>query len=351
MTSDPTRKMLPQKAALVARWGTVALVVMTIARPAVGEETAENRDAVQRLIADAVAEYDAGRFEEARALFRTAQNQLPSARTLRGIGMASFELRDYVEASRTLTASLKEQRRALTPDQRRHVNGLLARAETFVGRFAVRLAPPDSSLFVDEKPAEREPDGALLLPFGRHRIIARCPTCAETERVIQVLGGERQDLVIALEPVTVTVQATGQGTGQGLEGAPAAADVASHARGVSDQPSVSVQPIRARSSVGAAAVVGGAAVLVAAGAVASALWWRDRARELDVCRAVANRCQNQAAVEGERNTAAGVTLGLTATAVTAGIVAAVLWSRRGPAQTQTLACFAVGKGASCAMSF
>ena len=54
------------------------------------------------LIGDAVAEYDAGHFQEARALFRQAHEKSPTARTLRGIGMCSFELRDYVEAARAL---------------------------------------------------------------------------------------------------------------------------------------------------------------------------------------------------------------------------------------------------------
>src|SRR5262249_43441282 len=72
------------------------------------DEGTDERGAVQGLIADAVAEYDAGHFEEARALFRRAQAEAPSARTLRGIGMASFELRDYVEADRALAAALGE---------------------------------------------------------------------------------------------------------------------------------------------------------------------------------------------------------------------------------------------------
>jgi len=59
---------------------------------------------------DAVAEYEAGHYQEARALFRQAHEKSPTARTLRGIGMASFELRDYVEATRALTASLRDVR-------------------------------------------------------------------------------------------------------------------------------------------------------------------------------------------------------------------------------------------------
>ena len=96
---------------------------------------------VSVLIGDAVAEYDAGHYQEARALFRQAHEKQPTARTLRGIGMCSFELRDYVEASRNLSASLRETRRPLTSEQKRHADALLARANTFIGRFTVKVQP------------------------------------------------------------------------------------------------------------------------------------------------------------------------------------------------------------------
>ena len=90
---------------------------------------------VSVLIGDAVAEYDAGHFQEARALFRQAHESPPTARTLRGIGMCSFELRDYVEATRSLGASLRDTRRPLTERSRNGTRRLLlARAHTFVGR-------------------------------------------------------------------------------------------------------------------------------------------------------------------------------------------------------------------------
>src|SRR6185295_14720316 len=90
------------------------LVAPAVARGAADHEAPESGDqAARALLARAIAEYDAGRFLEARALFRRAQQESPSARTLRGIGMASFELRDYVAASRALGMSLKETRHPL----------------------------------------------------------------------------------------------------------------------------------------------------------------------------------------------------------------------------------------------
>ena len=60
--------------------------------------------AYRRLIKEGLAEYEARHFDEARSLFQRAHDLNPNARTHRGIGMASFELRDYVSAVHNLSA-------------------------------------------------------------------------------------------------------------------------------------------------------------------------------------------------------------------------------------------------------
>ena len=165
---------------------TVSLLIfftLLIATVAATAQAAEDESTpVSVLIGDAVAEYDAGHFQEARALFRQAHERQPTARTLRGIGMCSFELRDYVEATRSLGASLRETRRPLTNEQKRHAELLLARAHTFVGRFTMKIKPANASLFVDGHPAELEPDGVMLLSFGRHQLSLRCARARRPRR-------------------------------------------------------------------------------------------------------------------------------------------------------------------------
>ena len=184
---------------------SLIFLVVAAAGPAVtatAQAADDDSTPVSVLIGDAVAEYDAGHFQEARALFRQAHERQPTARTLRGIGMCSFELRDYVEATRSLAASLRETRRPLTSEQKRHAELLLARAHTFVGRFTVKIKPANASLFVDGHPAELEPDGVLLLSFGRHQLSLRCASCAPTEKEqeITVSGGEHKEIELALAP-------------------------------------------------------------------------------------------------------------------------------------------------------
>src|SRR6185369_15657579 len=138
--------------ATVLPLAAVLIVGIVAARPRVVAAQEAETPQYRGLLSEAVAEYDARRYEEARALFRRAHEIAPNARTLRGIGMASFELREYVEALRALEGSLVEQRRPLTAPQRQQVEGLLERTRAFVGRFVLHLTPPDANLRVDGAP-------------------------------------------------------------------------------------------------------------------------------------------------------------------------------------------------------
>ncbi len=155
------------------------------------------------MLEEAVSEYDARRYEEARALFRRAHEIAPTARTLRGIGMASFELREYVEALRSLEGALVDKRRALTPLQRQQVEALIERTRAFVGRFFLKLSPKETVVHVDGSPAIIESDGGLLLSFGRHALIAEASGAVTESREINVIGGERQELSFQLRPEAV----------------------------------------------------------------------------------------------------------------------------------------------------
>jgi hypothetical protein len=313
----------------------VWLVSAALPRHAAARATDPNADTpAAQLITDAVSEYDAGRYDEARALFRLAHQKAPTARTLRGIGMASFELRDYVEAARSLAGALHEERRPLTDEQRKQVEGLLARVETFVGRFSLRVQPASNDLLVDGEPGGLESDGSLLLGFGHHRITARCPACTPTEKTIEVevLGGEHRELEIVFGPGA----------------APPAADLS--LRAAPPSPAVKDPVVVSERDATPWYWAGGAAVGVV-GAVAGALWWVNRGNELDSCRAAGDRCHNESTVSTERDVAIGLTVGLAAGAVASGVVAAVLWHRHDSAAAGAVACLS-GKGTvSCAIRF
>ena len=143
----------------------------------------------------AVAEFAAGHHAEARALFRQAHGMYPNARTLRGIGMCAFELREYAEAVRALGASLRDPRRPLNEEMTSQVRAALSRAEAFVGRYEVDV-PDGALLFVDDSaaPTSLEEDGSLLLSLGTHVVTTRRGSTTLADVRVEVRGGERERL-------------------------------------------------------------------------------------------------------------------------------------------------------------
>lgn len=172
------------------------LMVLGSAR---ADESAGEDARYRATLKEALAEYDANRFEEARILFRRAHELNPNARTLRSIGMASFELRDYVAALRALSAALVETRKPLNAEQRAHAQGLLDKSRMFVDVYALKIAPADARLLVDGRPVDAEPDGTILLGFGTHTFEASKPGYSTRTLSVNVRGGERKELSMTLE--------------------------------------------------------------------------------------------------------------------------------------------------------
>jgi tetratricopeptide (TPR) repeat protein len=153
------------------------------------------------VVARAIAEYDAGHWAEARSLFLQAHALLPSARTLRTLGMTSFELRSYARALQELQAALDDPRRPLPDDQRQQVAQLIEQTRAFVGRYRVRLAPKNAELLIDGAPRVLGQDGVLLLEVGGHELVARASGHSEIRRRLDVQGREDEQLVLELTSV------------------------------------------------------------------------------------------------------------------------------------------------------
>jgi hypothetical protein len=298
-------------------------------------ETAQYRG----LLEEAVSEYDARRYEEARALFRRAHDISPNARTLRGIGMASFELREYVEAMRSLEGSLADKRRPLTATQRQQVESLLERTRAFVGRFFLKLSPKETTLRIDGAPMTLESDGSLLLSFGRHSVIAEASGSMPENREINVIGGERQELAFQLRaaadvPPPIKPLGPGGEIGAGGDGGPSTE----------------------ASSTGAVWWYGAAGV-AAGGAIGALFWWRLMDRRYNEC--ASNRydpvlnprgCDNVETLSSSRRFAAGTTIAAASAALALAIVGTVTWVKKPEAGT-AIAC-GLGPGAvNCELKF
>lgn len=318
-----------------------ALALLSMGRPdyVFGQElpapVPKEDDAYRAAVRDALLEYDARHFEEARTLFRRAHDIEPNARTLRGIGMASFELRDYVTAVRALSAALVDTRKALTPEQREHTQGLLERSELFVDVFVLRINPPDTRVVIDGQSLEPETDGTVRLGFGSHIVEASKPGYMVRTFTINVHGGERRDLIVNLErqsPLPMPPPSPGGRS-------PVAPDVP--AAPAPEAPSV---------SAGWYWGAGGAALLgLAAGA-----WWIFEDAQLRSCRDSSDGlgCDNPSAIENRRNLA----IGGTAIAGTAAVTMAVIGVLRrkivsDAGAERRLSCVVGPAGISCTKAF
>ena len=173
--------------------------------------SAEQSPAYRETIAQALNEYDLAHYEEARSLFSKAHAMAPSARTWRGLGMAEFELRNYLSCIEDLEQALHDPVRPLSGALRAETEALLTRARDFVARVELNLQPAiGSSLSVDGAPAERRLDGSLLLPVGEHELEASAPGYLSARRKLSLVGGrtERVQITLARETAAAPASAT-----------------------------------------------------------------------------------------------------------------------------------------------
>jgi tetratricopeptide (TPR) repeat protein len=174
----------------------VLLCNVVRAEPPLTATPAQN--AYEPLIEEALQAYEAGRYAEARTMFRRAHALNPTSRTSRGIGMCSFNLGDYTDAVYQLEQALIDTRKPLSDEQLAHTRDLISRANARVGRFRLRLTPAEVVLRVDGNPPLILEGNELLVEAGQHEIEARAPGYLMAKSALRVDGGDRTTLVFHL---------------------------------------------------------------------------------------------------------------------------------------------------------
>lgn len=147
---------------------------------------------------EAVREFAAHNYEEARALFARAHALYPNARTERGLGLTQFELRNYGESIGHFEAALRSQVRPLPPDLRADTEQMLARARNFVALVRLDTRPVASRVLLDGLQVEVPEGGALLVQVGDHMLEVQAPGFVPDRRRLSVQGGEERTLTIVL---------------------------------------------------------------------------------------------------------------------------------------------------------
>lgn len=159
-------------------------------------ESAEYRE----LVAQALDEYQRGNFSEAKVYFSQAHALSPSARTMRGLGLSAYEMRDYVDAIGWFERALEATVRPLTGTMREEATRLLDRSGTFVSRLRVYVSPDNAVIRIDSQPVQKDADGMVLLGPGTHELVAEAPDHEPLTRSVRTVSGERIRLDLALSP-------------------------------------------------------------------------------------------------------------------------------------------------------
>jgi len=153
----------------------------------------------QELIKQALHEYRLGNFSEARAFFSRAHALSPNARTLRGLGMSSYELRNYVEAIDYFEQALDAKKRPLTRPMRKNVTKLLSQSRSFVTQLQLHVEPEHAETHIDTRPVTHDKDGNILLNPGTHELSVEAPDYEPIAHTIRTNGGESLTMNISLQ--------------------------------------------------------------------------------------------------------------------------------------------------------
>ena len=240
----------------------LCLCLVTHGAHAQSLEGVDYESAVERALS-ANAAHD---YATAKRYMEHAHALEPSARTLRGLGIIAYGEGDKVGALRRFEAALAEQTKPLPESLRASVAKLLVEVYAQLGRYELESAP-DAQLSVDDRPAERDAQGRVLLTRGTHKLSLREGASVRTLDV-RIMGGElgRLRFPDAAPGPASALTASRPGPRPRLASKPSQRDA---------QPSV-----RRRNPLAIGLASGGGAVLLASGGLA--LVARQRFHEAEV---------------------------------------------------------------------
>jgi hypothetical protein len=218
-------------------------------------------------IRKALQEYDLGNWQEAKLYFSDAHALYPNARTLRGLGITAYALRNYVEAVGFLGQALASEVRPLAGDLRSNASELLGLARRFVANVRLELQPSAATVRVDERMAQRDLDGSIWLDPGPHELVVSAPGFDSVSRRVNLDAGGQAIVALrlpasapvpAISPPPIAAEAPAATSGNALHrAAPAPTD------------SSSVAPWIVVGVSGAFAITGGVLLAVTASDISS----------------------------------------------------------------------------------
>jgi hypothetical protein len=162
-------------------------------------------DDYDSLLNRALAAHAVGEFEQAHALFTQAHALAPNARTLRGMGVASYQAGNMVRAVGELEEALAHPEKPLEGELRSAAQRLLERARAQVGMVELRVAPATAVLRVDGEAEARAVSVPLVLAPGSHRLHFSAEGHLEQQLELRIAPGAGQILSVRLVPAPPAV--------------------------------------------------------------------------------------------------------------------------------------------------
>ncbi len=144
--------------------GLLAFALVGLAAP--HSAGAQARSEYEAAIERAVAAYNDEDYAEAAKRFQRAHELWPNARTLRGIGMARFELGDHAGAAEALEAALTSNVVPLAGELRSDAQRLLREALARVGRLHLEIEPRTAQVTMDGVPKQTAPERPIIVAPG-----------------------------------------------------------------------------------------------------------------------------------------------------------------------------------------
>jgi tetratricopeptide (TPR) repeat protein len=176
-----------------------SLLTPVAASTAHAQSADETKARAKALFEQGVADYDAGRYEQALASFQEAYRIRPHP--LVNVNIANC----YDKLGKSLLAVFHFQRflesDAGSPAQRDEVNKALERLKPQVGKLLLRITPDGALAIIDQGEQRKSPIlEPIQLEAGKHDLEVKLAGYRAVQRPLIVKGGTTLELSISLEP-------------------------------------------------------------------------------------------------------------------------------------------------------
>lgn len=187
-----------------ARWWLVAALLAAAAGARAEEPTAVRRAEASARFERGVKLYDRGNYAAALAEFEAAQAAVPTYQLWLDVGLCQQKLFRYGAASRALRRYLDEGGARVGKAERAEVDRALAEIRSLAAEVEVQVEGAPARIEVDGAAEEQALSEPLLLPAGKHLIVASRGDDEPDRREVAVVSGQHLTLRLAPRPRLTT---------------------------------------------------------------------------------------------------------------------------------------------------